>query len=119
PTGGGAAVSHGHGLPPRRGAAVSATTSVARATRPVAQRGVYAGPFVAGGDARRTCLLTGAPSGDASRIPPRFVRVPASPDGGPAGDLAMPRPRELPSDDCLLSAAEAGAICKVSRSRFD
>lgn len=31
----------------------------------------------------------------------------------------MPRPRELPADDCLLSAAEAGAICKVSRSRFD
>lgn len=31
----------------------------------------------------------------------------------------MPRPRELPTEDCLLSAAEAGAICKVSRSRFD
>ena len=31
----------------------------------------------------------------------------------------MPRPRELPTDDCLLSAAEAGAICKVSRSRWD
>lgn len=31
----------------------------------------------------------------------------------------MPRPRELPTHDCLLSAAEAGAICKVSRSRFD
>ncbi len=31
----------------------------------------------------------------------------------------MPRPRELPNEDCLLSAAEAGAICKVSRSRWD
>ena len=31
----------------------------------------------------------------------------------------MPRPRELPTDDCLLSAAETGAICKVSRSRLD
>lgn len=31
----------------------------------------------------------------------------------------MPRPREIPTDDRLLSAAEAGAICKVSRSRFD
>lgn len=31
----------------------------------------------------------------------------------------MPRPRELPADDRLLSAAEAGAICKVSRSRWD
>ena len=31
----------------------------------------------------------------------------------------MPRPRELPAEDCLLSAAEAGAICKVSRSRWD
>jgi len=31
----------------------------------------------------------------------------------------MPRPRELPADDCLLSALEAGAICKVSRSRWD
>lgn len=31
----------------------------------------------------------------------------------------MPRPRPMPLDDTLLSAAEAGAICKVTRSRWD
>ncbi len=31
----------------------------------------------------------------------------------------MPRPRPLPSDDALLSAAEAAALVKVSRSRWD
>jgi len=31
----------------------------------------------------------------------------------------MPRPLPLPLDDCLCSASEAGAICKVSRSRWD
>lgn len=31
----------------------------------------------------------------------------------------MPRPRQVQIDDCLLSAEEAGAICKVSRSRWD
>ena len=31
----------------------------------------------------------------------------------------MPRARELPADDRLLSAGEAGAMCKVSRSRWD
>ena len=31
----------------------------------------------------------------------------------------MPRPRELPTDDCLLAAGEACGLCKVSRSRWD
>ncbi len=31
----------------------------------------------------------------------------------------MPRPRQLPTDDALLSAAEASALVKVSRSRWD
>lgn len=31
----------------------------------------------------------------------------------------MPRPRPLPTDDSLLSAAEACALVKVSRSRWD
>ncbi|MFO0931977.1 MAG: hypothetical protein U1E39_04630 [Planctomycetota bacterium] len=31
----------------------------------------------------------------------------------------MPRPRILPTDDALLTAAEAGALVHVSRSRWD
>lgn len=31
----------------------------------------------------------------------------------------MPRPRPLPLDDALLNAAEASALVKVSRSRWD
>lgn len=31
----------------------------------------------------------------------------------------MPRPRPLPPEDALLSAAEACALVKVSRSRWD
>jgi len=31
----------------------------------------------------------------------------------------MPRPRQLPLEDALLSAAEACALVKVSRSRWD
>lgn len=31
----------------------------------------------------------------------------------------MPRPRPLPPEDALLSAAEASALVKVSRSRWD
>lgn len=30
----------------------------------------------------------------------------------------MPRPRPLPTDDALLSMAEAGALCKVSAKRW-
>lgn len=31
----------------------------------------------------------------------------------------MPRPRILPTDDALLTAAEAGTLVHVSRSRWD